>query len=58
MYIDIYTNILNLHIHIYIKNKKTKKPCVRIFAYIYIYIFIRKGKEYQDLSTIKHTKHT
>ena len=33
----------SLYIYIYIY----------IYMYVYIYIFIRKGKEYQNLSTIK-----
>ena len=27
---------------------------LNIYIYIYIYIFIKKGKDYQNLLTIKH----
>ena len=27
---------------------------IYIYIYIYIYIFIKKGKDYQNLLTIKH----
>ena len=42
--------ILYIHMHAYI----FIHSIYFIYIYIYIYIFIRKGKEYQNFSTIKH----